>query len=75
MEVYVLQHVHEAANGEEDVKFIGVYSSESAAQEAIGRLRLKPGFCDHQDSFHVDRYEVDRDHWTDGFISWAEANE
>jgi hypothetical protein len=27
MKVYVLQHVHSAENGIEDVKFIGVYSS------------------------------------------------
>jgi hypothetical protein len=75
MEVYILQHVHEAPNGEEDVKLIGVYSSEAAAQDAIGRLSMKPGFSDHPESFHVGRYEVDRDQWIDGFISWKEGTE
>lgn len=75
MEVYVLQHVHEAPSGEEDVKLIGVYSSEAAAQDAIERLKLKPGFRDQPDNFHVGRHDLDRDQWTDGFISWAEATE
>ena len=75
MDVYILQHVHELPDGEEDVKLIGVYSSESAAQGAIARLASKPGFHEHSEGFHVGRYEIDQDHWTDGFISWKEATE
>jgi len=76
MEVYILHHVHQAANGDdEDIKLIGVYSSETAASDAVARLKLKPGFRDHPQGFHVERYEVDRDQWTEGFISWAEATE
>ena len=74
--VYVLQHVHETPNGDdEDVKMIGVYSSEQKAQEAIARVVKAPGFREHPDGFHIDAYEVDRDNWTEGFTSWDEANE
>lgn len=72
--VYVVRHVHVADNGDdEDVKFIGVYSSEDAANAAIARLRLQSGFRDHPAGFRVDPYEIDKDHWTEGFISWADA--
>jgi hypothetical protein len=73
--VYVVQHVHAAPNGEEDVKLIGVYASEQAAAAAVTRLTIRPGFCDHPDGFHVSPYEIDKDHWVEGFISWKEAME
>jgi hypothetical protein len=67
MDVFVLQHVNELEDAAEDVKFIGVYSSEDAAREAVARLGRQPGFCDHPDGFHIDRYRVDADHWVEGF--------
>jgi len=27
----------------------------------------KPGFSENRDGFFVDEYEIDVDHWTDGF--------
>jgi hypothetical protein len=71
MKVYVLQHVHELSDGREDVKLIGVYSSESAAQDAVTRLSGQPGFASATEGFHVDPYELDVDHWVDGY---ADAN-
>lgn len=73
--VYVVQHVHEAPDGEEDTKFIGVYSSEEAARAAVARLSSQPGFREHREGFVVTPYELDKDHWTEGFISWREAAE
>jgi hypothetical protein len=67
--VFVLQHVHEHSNGYEDTKLIGVYSTEEQAQAAIHRLINQPGFCQHPDGFSVDRYELDLDHWREGFGS------
>ena len=52
----------------EDVKLIGAYSSEAAAWAAIERLRMQPGFRDHPDAFTIDGYEIDKDHWKEGFI-------
>jgi hypothetical protein len=74
--VYVVQHVHTAQDGEEeDVKFIGVYSTRSNADAAVNRLRLLPGFCDHPSGFEVTEYKIDQDHWIEGFIRWEEAQE
>jgi hypothetical protein len=71
--VYVLQHVHGVPNGEEDVKLIGVYVTEADAQAAVSRLSQQPGFQDHPEGFHISRYELNKDHWTEGFIGWDEA--
>jgi hypothetical protein len=69
IEVFVLQHVHEFDNGEEDVKMIGVYSSLEHAEEAIQRLSVKPGFSYSPGGFAVDRYVLDEDCWTEGYIT------
>jgi len=63
---YLLQHGNPETD---DVKVIGLYSSPSSAAAAIERLRAQPGFRDHPDSFTVDAYELDEDHWIEGFIS------
>jgi hypothetical protein len=75
--VYVVQHVHTAQDGEkeEDVKFIGVYRTRQDAKAAVDRLRLQPGFRDHPNGFEVTEYELNKDHWVEGFISWKEAQE
>ena len=69
MEVFVLQHVHILNDGEEDVKMIGVYSSEEQAKSAIERLSTKPGFCDLPEGFEIDRFAVNEDRWTEGYIT------
>ena len=69
MIVFVVQHASAPADGREDVKMIGVYTSQEFAEAAVGRLRARPGFCETPHGFSVDRYELDADHWTDGFVS------
>ena len=73
--IFVLHHVHEAANGDEDIKLIGIYSSELLARAAIERLALQPGFRDHPDGFNIAEHEIDKDQWGEGFISWADATD
>jgi hypothetical protein len=68
MDVFVVHHVHELEDESEDVKLIGIYSSEGAAHSAVERLRRQPGFSDTPDGFNVERYGVDEDHWIAGFI-------
>jgi hypothetical protein len=73
--VFVLQHARPKEDGDEDVKLIGVYSSRAAAKAAIARLREKPGFSEYPDDFDLDPYELDVDHWTEGFgIPWPPAD-
>ncbi len=68
MEVYLLYHAHDLVE-EVDVKLLGVYSSEQKAEEAKQRAGNKPGFSAHLDGFQIVQYEVDRDEWTDGYVS------
>ena len=67
--VFVLQHVHEFEDGEEDVKFIGVYSSKEKAENAISRLIQQPGFKKTENGFYIDQYKMDMDHWTEGYVT------
>jgi hypothetical protein len=71
--VYVLQHAHPLEDGEDEVKFIGVYSSRENAQAAIVRLSKTPGFSDEQTGFHIDEYQVDKDQWVEGYTTLANA--
>lgn len=71
--VYVLQHVHSMDDGSEDVKFIGVYSSQECAQAAIARLGKAPGFSEAPAGFHIDEYQIDKDQWVEGYSTLANA--
>ena len=83
--VFVLQHSHSPTPDDEEVKLIGVYSSRAAAEDAVARLRDSPGFRNHpqiidegseaEEGFHIVEYELDQDHWVEGFVSWADAFE
>jgi hypothetical protein len=69
MRVFVLQHVHELSPDNEDVKLIGVYSTEDQAKAATERMVGMPGFREAPDGFHIDTYELDEDHWTEGYVT------
>lgn len=66
--VYLLWHTHEMSNGEEDVKLIGVYSSESIAEGKIDIYKDLPGFRDSQGGFEISKYKMDDDCWQEGFV-------
>ncbi|MFB9902373.1 hypothetical protein [Allokutzneria oryzae] len=51
----------------DDLKILGVYSSERRACERIERARGLPGFADEPDCFLTSRFVVDEDLWEDGF--------
>jgi hypothetical protein len=74
--VFVLHHLHVFPSGEEDTKLIGTYSSNETARAAIERLKVQPEFCDYphltddeESGFYLDEYELDKDHWIEGFIT------
>ena len=50
------------------VKVIGIYSSKALAEAAEERTRLLPGFAEEPDGFTIERYEIDKDHWSRGFV-------
>jgi hypothetical protein len=74
--VFLVYHVHSFSPrvpgfppDEEDVKLIGVYSTESAANAAVRRAGALPGFSDDPEGFEVVRYQIDKDEWTHGYVT------
>ena len=67
--VYLLWHSHELDDGEEDSKLIGVYSSESLAERKRDEYKAITGFKDNPDGFEIAEYQIDSDHWHEGFIT------
>ena len=71
--VFLVQHLHKMPRaGKEDVKIIGVYGSKSSARLAVRRAKGRAGFKDSPDGFSIDRYELDRDNWQNGFLTVVE---
>ena len=66
--VYLLHHVREDDEFREDTKLIGVYRSESIAEQAISRLSSRPGFSDYPEGFEIGKMRLDEDHWEEGFV-------
>lgn len=66
--IYVLWHSHEI-DGSEEMKMIGVYSSQQMAEAAIERLCHQPGFAKYPDAFVISAYPLDQDHWGEGFMT------
>lgn len=71
MEVYLVSHTHvdDMFDNGEDVKLIGIYSSIDEANSAIERKRSCKGFKDHTDGFEISTYILDKDNWSEGFIT------
>jgi hypothetical protein len=63
--IYVLFHEVEGRDGSH--KLIGVFETEAEAKGAVALIDKQPGFKDHKDGFLIDRYEVNKVHWTEGF--------
>ncbi|MFE7798670.1 hypothetical protein [Nocardia sp. NPDC057440] len=68
-DIFVLDHWYELDNGAEIVRTLGMYSTESKAEQAAEHMKDLPGFRDRPDSFHIERYTIGKDHWTEGFFT------
>jgi hypothetical protein len=66
--VFVLHHWRDDEDDETNM-FIGVYVTRADAEAAIARLRQQPGFCDWPKDFDVGEYELNKDHWAEGFVA------
>jgi hypothetical protein len=68
--VFLLQHVHEFDDGHEDVKLIGVFSSEGLAGAAQQQVAEQPGFRDLPDGFCISEHDVDGQiGWPQGYVT------
>lgn len=54
----------------DDMKILGVYSTEQRARERAAQARSLPGFADEPDCFMVHAYTLDEHLWTDGYFSY-----
>jgi len=70
--VYLLQHSYEQ-NEIEEIKTIGVYSTEDLANTVIEKYKNLPGFKDYPDGFNIDKYKMNSNSWEEGFIKWDQA--
>ena len=66
--VFLVWHCHDL-DEEADYKLLGVFSTRVRANERVGRAREEEGFRDHPENFVVDEYELDKDTWTEGFVT------
>lgn len=66
--VFLLWHVRADDPYKEDAKLIGVYASCLLAEEASRRLGSQPGFVDYPAGFEISDYEINKDHWSEGFV-------
>jgi hypothetical protein len=64
--VYVLWHLRK--EDDDEPLLIGVYRKEEDAKEAIERLSKRPGFVTVKNGFKYDKYEINRDYWSDGYV-------
>lgn len=70
---YVYYLTHEWYDGEYDiVTTFGCYSSMKKAKAAEIQYRLEPDFAEHSEGFCIDKYEIDKMEWKEGFFTWKE---
>lgn len=69
--IYLLWHTHtdEALPGGEDVKLLGTFLSLEKAEQAQSDASVLEGFKEHLSGFHISEYEIDKRHWTSGFVT------
>lgn len=74
--VFLLHHVHEFDDGHEDVKLIGVFSTEALARAAQQKVADQPGFRERPAGFSIDEHQVD-DHigWLEGYVTVQQGGE
>jgi hypothetical protein len=67
-QVFLLWHSYKAGDAA-DHKLVGVYSTHAEAEAAIMRKLQFEGFRDYPSGFLIDPYVLDRDAWSEGFVS------
>jgi hypothetical protein len=65
--VFLAKHVFEYSDGHDNLRVIGVFSSDRKARAAIRQVRKKPGFRERKRKFEVSRCVLDSAYWTEGY--------
>ena len=69
MTIFIVYGIREQQDADDEVRIIGVYSSSERAWSAIDDLPSQQEFLGKGWSFEVDQCELDKDYWTEGFIT------
>ncbi|MCM3781989.1 hypothetical protein M3231_03295 [Neobacillus mesonae] len=67
---FLVQHSYEVGEDGmyDETKLIGIYSSFERAKLVVETYKNLPGFKDYADHFFIEEYELDKNHWEDGFV-------
>lgn len=66
--IFKLEHYYEI-ECKEFHRLIGLYTSFERAKETIEKYKLLPGFKDYPDDFYLEVYEINKNHWEEGFVT------
>jgi hypothetical protein len=67
--IWLLEHVHEFADGSEDVKLIGVFESRAEGEAAQASVANQPGFLENPEGFHLTEHHLGVVCWSEGFVT------
>jgi len=59
---------------EDDIKLLGVYTTEERAQSRIDKAKREPGFDADPDCFWIETHTLDADRWIGGFFSVPDSS-
>ena len=68
--IYLLSHFFEIEENEfykDEVRYIGIYSTEEKMINELQKMKTKNGFKDYVDFFADAQYEINKMEWTSGF--------
>lgn len=65
--IYLVQHENIENDYIEEPQMIGIYSSESLAQEAVEQAKKLSGYGDYPQGFQITEYILDLDQFVCGF--------
>lgn len=66
--VYQGYHSYDDSNDCQHSRLVGHFSSKALAEEAVIRLKDRPGFRDHPEGFYVGEAMIDVIMWQEGFV-------
>ena len=64
--VYIVHHFNKYSA---DRKSIGEFSSQAKAKAVVAKYRNFREFKDTPDGFYIDKYELNKMYWTEGYYS------
>jgi hypothetical protein len=71
--VYILWYHYPDDPDDDNATLLGVYSSRETAEDRRDRTYAHlPGFSRGKGEFTIDQYEIDVDHWSEGFFRAGE---